>query len=89
MQIEAIATNDNSEDGKPCIRSVDAVNINLTQPSYTQTTLTGIAASQPGSSSQVRPSLLVPICCSNVLMQLAGPITACAETVKQAASQLQ
>ena len=57
MQIEAIAVNDNSDDGKPWIRSVDAVNINLTQQpsSYTQTTLTGVPASQPESSSQVPP----------------------------------
>ena len=59
VQIEAIAMNDNSDDGKPWIRSVDAVNINLTQPSsYTQMTLTGVAASQPESSSQV-PALVL------------------------------
>lgn len=57
MQMEAIATNDNSEDGKPWLRSVDAVNINLTQTSYTQMTLTGAPASQAEGGSQV---LLAP-----------------------------
>ena len=58
VQMEAIATNDNSKDGKPWLRSVDAVNLNLTQASYTQMTLTGVPASQAEGSSQVPLALL-------------------------------
>ena len=47
MQIDAIAMNDNSDDGKPWVRSTDAVNLNLTQFSFTQ------ASQAEPSSSQV------------------------------------
>ena len=47
MQIDAIAMNDNSDDGKPWLRSTDAVNLNLTQSSFTQ------ASQAEPSSSQV------------------------------------
>jgi len=47
MQIDAIAMNDNSDDGKPWVRSTDAVNLNLTQSSFTQ------ASQAEPSSSQV------------------------------------
>jgi len=52
MQIEAIATNDNSDEGKPWVRSTDAVNLNLTQASFTQ-------ASQAEAGSQVLPIPIV------------------------------
>ncbi len=47
MQIDAIAMSDNSDDGKPWVRSTDAVNLNLTQSSFTQ------ASQAEPSSSQV------------------------------------
>ena len=44
-QVEGMATNNNSDDGKLWIRFVDAVNINVTEPPYTPMTLIGGPAS--------------------------------------------
>ncbi|DBA82464.1 TPA: hypothetical protein ACH3X2_000696 [Trebouxia sp. C0005] len=49
-EIDAIATNDNSDDGTPWVRSTDAVNLNLTQSSFTQ-------ASQAEPSSSQAPNM--------------------------------
>ncbi|DBA98006.1 TPA: hypothetical protein ACH3X3_012841 [Trebouxia sp. C0006] len=48
--IDAIAMSDNSDDGKPWVRSTDAVNLNLTQSSFTQ-------ASQAEPSSSQAPNM--------------------------------